>query len=303
MKILSKTRITNPVKSEKMKKKIALSTIGGTLMLCTLSVLMNVSCNKGRIDPGDWSMPPVYEDTVVLKVMSYDIKYGSLATNAAVIDMQAVADNIKAVNPDLVALRQVDVNTTRSGVNLDEAAELGRLTGMYHYFTKSFDYRGGAFGNAVLSKYPITDSMRVEIGAIDGKEARSFAVITAKINDLQSVAFAATHLDASAEDTYRFTQIKVFLDSTANWTKLPLVLAGGLNAAATADSYKTLTEVFTPACTTCPFTNPAANPTKTTESILFKKSNMVDIVNVFAGTKTNTANLPMIAEVRLRVTK
>ena len=59
---------------------------------------------------------------------------------------------IKRLKPDLVALQEVDQRVRRSG-SVDQAAELGKLTGMHHAFGSFFKYDGGNYGMAVLSRW------------------------------------------------------------------------------------------------------------------------------------------------------
>lgn len=48
------------------------------------------------------------QDTLRLKVMTYNLRFGELAT------IDQLAEHIKAFHPDFVALEEVDVNTQRS---------------------------------------------------------------------------------------------------------------------------------------------------------------------------------------------
>lgn len=66
---------------------------------------------------------------------------------------------ITNLQPDLVALQEVDQKTGRSS-GIDQAAELGHLTGMHWVFGKAMDYQGGGYGLAVLSRFPILTATR-----------------------------------------------------------------------------------------------------------------------------------------------
>jgi len=90
-----------------------------------------------------------------LRVLTYNIHHGNPPSRPDFIDINAIANVIKQQNPDIVSLQEIDVNTIRSGKTLDEANELGRLTGMKAYFAKGIDYGGGEYGVAVLSKLPM----------------------------------------------------------------------------------------------------------------------------------------------------
>ena len=90
-----------------------------------------------------------------ITVLCYNIHHANPPSRPNLIDIHAIATVIKQQQPDVVALQEVDVYTTRSGKTLHQADELARLTGMKAYFAKAIDYAGGAYGVAILSKFPM----------------------------------------------------------------------------------------------------------------------------------------------------
>ena len=87
-----------------------------------------------------------------LTVMSYNIREGR--GNDGIRDLNHVAAVIDAIDPDIVALQEVDRNTEGSGY-LDQTAVLANLTQMpYYEFGKARDWDRGDLGNAILSQYP-----------------------------------------------------------------------------------------------------------------------------------------------------
>jgi len=56
-----------------------------------------------------------------LKVMSYNIHHGNPPSQPNTINTDTIGSLIAKYQPDLVALQEVDVHTTRSGKELDEA--------------------------------------------------------------------------------------------------------------------------------------------------------------------------------------
>ena len=127
-------------------------------------------------------------------VMSYNIHHGE-GTNR-ILDLNRIAEVINAADPDIVSLQEVDKNTNRSG-GVDQAAVLASLTGMSHQFGKAVNRDGGEYGNAILTKHPMTLIGNWPLPGF--KEAR--AALFVKI-DLASVygdgvlmTFIATHLD------------------------------------------------------------------------------------------------------------
>src|SRR5258707_15896745 len=89
---------------------------------------------------------------VVVRVLTYNIHHGE-GTDGE-FDLPRLANVIKSVEPDLVALQEVDEATERAS-GVDELAELGRLTGMHTAFGKAMDFQGGAYGVGVLSRWSI----------------------------------------------------------------------------------------------------------------------------------------------------
>lgn len=55
-----------------------------------------------------------------------------------------------------MALQEVDQKTTRTG-GVDQAAELARFTGLRFRYGKAMDYQGGAYGQALLSRWPLEE--------------------------------------------------------------------------------------------------------------------------------------------------
>ena len=94
------------------------------------------------------------ESPIRVAVLTYNIYHGEDANGGSNLD--AVAEIINSLEPDLVALQEVDNKTTRAK-GLDLTAELSKRTGMKGLFGKAMDYAGGGYGEAVLSRYPVLD--------------------------------------------------------------------------------------------------------------------------------------------------
>ncbi|MDA0378473.1 MAG: endonuclease/exonuclease/phosphatase family protein, partial [Bacteroidetes bacterium] len=79
-----------------------------------------------------------------------------------IIDLERIAALIRKVDPDVVTLQEVDSVVTRTG-GVDQAAELGRMTGMRPFFGRFMAYQGGAYGMAVLSRLPVRSWTNVRL--------------------------------------------------------------------------------------------------------------------------------------------
>jgi endonuclease/exonuclease/phosphatase family metal-dependent hydrolase len=175
-----------------------------------------------------------------LKVLTYNIHHANPPSRPNVIDIEAVARVISQSGADLVALQEIDVHTRRSGTGLDEAAELGKLTGMHSYFAKSRDYDGGDYGLAILSKFPILHAEDLPL-PLEGGEHRALAVITIEPTPGHTVLFADTHLDLKANN--RVLQVQYIKDYFSK-TQGPTILCGDFNSTPNSETIRSLDQMF-----------------------------------------------------------
>src|SRR5258708_24205877 len=87
-----------------------------------------------------------------LRVLTYNIHHGE-GTDGR-FDLWRLAEVMKSVQPDVVALQEVDRGTERSS-SVDQLAELERLTHMHAEFGKAMDFSGGSYGVARLCAWPL----------------------------------------------------------------------------------------------------------------------------------------------------
>ena len=145
------------------------------------------------------------------------------------IDLERQAEVILATGADLVALQEVDVGTGRSG-GVDQASELGRLTGMHAIFAEAMPYDGGSYGEALLSRWPIRRPETWPLSASPGREPRAAVVAVVEPPGLgHPVRVVGTHLDHLDDEGDRMKQTAELL-SHMEGTDRPTVLLGDLNA-------------------------------------------------------------------------
>lgn len=264
-------------------------------------LLFSVSCGKSSEAPVKEEKPKTEQGPIV-KVMSYNIHIGNPPSKeASYRDLEAIAQVINIQKPDLVALSEVDKFTRRSGTTVDQAKELGRLTGMYFYFTKAMDYQGGEYGDAVLSKFPLLESKRYVLPVTDTSfEPRSLALIMVE-KDGKQFYFGSTHLDHTAADANRNLQANEIIKIVKSLSK-PVVLAGDWNAKPDSEPISILTKTLTPTCTNnCPYTFPQINPNRTIDYIMFTPTDKFTTKNLRVVNETYASDhLPLIAELELK---
>ena len=115
---------------------------------------------------------------VKIRVASYNIAYGKFVN----LDFQKLADEIKKCDADIVGLQEVEINSTRVN-GLDTLKLLAQYSGYNYYkMCKTFNHKGGEYGTAILSKYPIESFEIIDLPNVSGEEKRaiSHAVIYKK---------------------------------------------------------------------------------------------------------------------------
>lgn len=214
-----------------------------------------------------------------------------------------LAEIIDQYKPDLLLLRQVDSSTTRNGkINVPQL--VAQKVGMEYLYGKAFDYRGGGYGNAVLSRYPIIESSSVVLlpdAAHSGREHRSLPIIKVQLNDKNNhqLVFAGTELESSYEET-RLFQANTIISHIGSLPN-PVIFASDLNEHEGGQTFSLLQQSFTLACPSngCPLNNPASSPSKTYDYIFYGPSTDFVLINTFTVPKTiNSHYLPLVADFR-----
>lgn len=164
------------------------------------------------------------EKSESLKVLCWNIHHGGGADGK--VDLERLASVIRAQEPDVVMLQEVDKNCERTG-KVDQPAELARLTGMKQVFGKAMDFQGGEYGQALLSRFPLSD---LTIHRLPGEGEPRIAISAMADTPLGPIMIASLHLDykdAGGRDKQAEVASAALLKATAG----PIILAGDFNAA------------------------------------------------------------------------
>ena len=237
-----------------------------------------------------------------LKVMTYNIHHcNPPSLPEGKIDITAIAKAINTAAPDLVALQEVDVNTERSGKKTNQARELARLTGMHFFFAKAIDHQGGDYGVAVLSRFPLLDSLHLPLPLPEGikGEPRAVAAVKVKTPKGKEIWFASTHLDLKEET--RLFQAEIIVKRLAAM-KEPVVLGGDFNALPSSQVISRLDSTFTRTCTAdCLPTIPTVNPRRTIDYIMFTRPEHLSATKTYVPNETYASDhLPVVAKLTVR---
>lgn len=170
--------------------------------------------------PSENAVPSAPPDT--LRILAYNIHHGEGMDE--VIDLQRIAALIQDLDPDLVALQEVDSVVARTN-GVDQAAELGRMTGLTPVFGRFMAYQGGAYGMALLSRLEILQSANLRLP--DGDEPRSSVTATVLTPGGRQVQFSGIHFYRTEEE--RLAQATA-LEEMLTGSDLPEILAGDFNS-------------------------------------------------------------------------
>lgn len=201
-----------------------------------------------------------------LKVLTYNIHHANPLSKPGVIDIKAIAKVISESGADLVGLQEVDVRTRRAGVDLDQAAELAKLTGMNFYFAKALDFEGGDYGSAILSKFPILHGETLPL-PLEGGEHRALGVVTIEPVRGTKILFATTHLDLKAQN--RVLQVNYIKDYFGK-KDLPTILCGDFNSMPDSVTIRDLDQMFQRSVIASGLTFPMNKPDREIDYVMVK---------------------------------
>ncbi len=156
-------------------------------------------------------------------------------------NLDQIATNIKNSGALIVSLQEVDANTIRSGkIHQSEyiAKKLTAITGTtwYQSYITSFNYDGGYYGNAIVSRYPITSALRLSLPKVDGSENRSFLLVRADLGGGSYLYVGTFHLGLNGDQDNHAQTIKDALYING-YSDEKLIIGGDLNDKAGAASY------------------------------------------------------------------
>ena len=167
-------------------------------LLAAALVLSSLSCAASRSGSSG--------NIADARVLVYNIHAGKTVHGVASIEQ--IAQVVQSTNADIVMLQEVDKGTKRSG-NVDQPAELARLTGFHVAFGSALDYDGGKYGVAVLSRWPIISDTLFHLpveppqtragGSMEPRGALRVMIRSPR----GTLAVINTHLDASGDDRWR----------------------------------------------------------------------------------------------------
>jgi endonuclease/exonuclease/phosphatase family metal-dependent hydrolase len=178
-----------------------------------------------------------------------------------ITDYKRVSDIISRINPQVIAIQELDSATQRSNgaVVLNELAD---RTKMYPVYGASINYQGGKYGIGVLSKEKPIGHRSVKLPGRE--ESRSILIV-----EFRKYIFCCTHFSLTAEDRLKSVEI---INSLFKDSEKPVFLAGDLNATSDSKEIISLTDKWNILTDPAVPTIPSDNPRKCIDYILLLKN-------------------------------
>ncbi|HUV85436.1 MAG TPA: endonuclease/exonuclease/phosphatase family protein [Methanosarcinales archaeon] len=199
--------------------------------MLTIATEQNVFAYSNEIQDNNIQMKPLSRGDVMdkkkqeinLKLMTYNIHRG-IGRNGR-LNLNAVADVIKASNATIIALQEVERHSIRT-VFQDQIKQLSVNTDMNYAYGKSINVLNGEYGNGLLSKYPIEEYKVYDLPS--NSEQRTVLRTIINVDGLK-VAVYNTHLGLTESE--RKEQLYFIMQMTSE-EKLDHVLMGDMNTIA-----------------------------------------------------------------------
>ncbi|HJP92624.1 MAG TPA: endonuclease/exonuclease/phosphatase family protein [Pyrinomonadaceae bacterium] len=214
------------------------------------------------------------------------------------LDLQRIADVINREKPDLVGLQEVDRSVKRTE-GKDEIAELAAMTRMDFAFAPNLDYQGGKYGVAILSRWPIKNTVHRMFENKREAERRGLLRVEIEFQG-RAINFVTTHLDYQFEDGRLFEaeQLLKYLEDTNG----PLIVVADFNDTPDGSAYKLMRTKFDDAWLTSRakgdgFSYPADKPVKRIDHILYRTGDGVRAKKAWVVSTLASDHVPVVAEI------
>lgn len=199
-----------------------------------------------------------------LRVLTYNIHHGEGTDGVG--NLKRIAAVIRKAQPDLVALQEVDNKVERSG-GVDQVARLAELTGLEGRFAKQMDFQGGDYGQAFLSRFPLSDVTVHWLPGHPERQRRIAATVTIQFQD-RPLTFVSTHLH-HFDDSIRTGQAEMLNTLFAERPE-PVILAGDFNAVPDSETLAILQRHWACATGDNVLTFPSSIPSRQLDYILYR---------------------------------
>lgn len=197
------------------------------------------------------------QEPMRLKVMTYNLRFGELAS------LKDIADFIAVYEPDFVALQELDCMTKHKRTphqhDKNFITELGYYTRLFPLYGKTISHAGGLYGIGMLTRFPYISVQKVMLPKQEVQnEARALLMAEVELSSGDTIIVASTHLDYTSSAS-RDRQLEVITEILKE-KKFPVILGGDFNATPNSKEIITYFEDWQPLSDNSCLTSPTQKP-------------------------------------------
>lgn len=191
---------------------------------------------------------------MMLKVGTYNIQHGKshriyLEEKREVIDLSLFSDMIKEKGLDVCALNEMRNQEMTEGL-CNQARVIGEALGYEWYFARAIDIRGGEYGNALVSRYPIRKVVTYPIAVPKAerttREYFEDRVLLSADIDVEGKIFTVMSCHFGLAKSEQEKAVEIIREAVRK-NPYPVVLLGDFNVTPDSDIYAALAELLTDA--------------------------------------------------------
>ncbi|MBK1666348.1 endonuclease, partial [Rhodospirillum rubrum] len=127
-----------------------------------------MTAHPRSLHPATIPASPEFSGSIALRVVCWNL-HGCVGTDRR-RDPLRVAKALAALSPDVVGLQEVDLRR-HPGEAEDPLTLIARTTGMRAVHSPTLERDGGAYGNAILSRWPVVAALPLDL-SVPGCEPR-----------------------------------------------------------------------------------------------------------------------------------
>ena len=247
-----------------------------------------------------WCSCVFAQDT--LTVMSYNIYHGEQAYEEGKGNLEDVAGLIREVNPDFVALQEVDEMTGRlaalnNGRPFSLVDSLAKLTGMHGYFGQAMAFDGGGYGEGLLTQRKLKTHKKM-LPIPKGGEKRAVLYVKAETKSGIPFTFAGTHLchQYQANRVAQAKAIKNYFGGKKN-----VMIVGDFNFRPESKPYRVIEKPWLDAAIAAnnqpDMTYPFEGPDRRIDYIFLPKQSNWEILSIKTIKRSYSDHLPLVAKI------
>jgi endonuclease/exonuclease/phosphatase family metal-dependent hydrolase len=230
------------------------------------------------------------------RVMTYNIHHGEGVDGR--VDLERIAELIRREGVDLVALQEVDRGVARTG-RRDLAGELAALTGMSCVFSNNYSFQGGEYGNALLSRWPVSRWQNTHYRMLREGEQRGLLRVELEVVGRRLVVMN-THLDYRPQDDERLSNVREISEIAGDYPGDPLIICGDFNAVPGSPTHVAMKGRFDDAWEAVGvgegFTYSSTEPKRRIDYVFFRRGAGVVPVMAWVPASLGSDHLPLVVE-------